>query len=224
MIRRCYNEEHVKYASYGGRGIRVCKRWLESFDSFLEDMGVPAADKTLDRRDNNKNYTPSNCRWASRKQQARNTRANRLITIDGETRCLTEWCEIRGIPISTVYARLHAGWSETDALTPGRFGGTARKNLLRHHGRMCSRAELAREHGMDPTLVHHRIHQQDMTLAEALQKPPQQPLQYTYKGETHPLAEWGRRLGIHPNTLRFRITKLGWSIQKAFTQPPRKRC
>lgn len=77
MLTRCYNEKHVHLEDYGGRGIRVCKRWLNSFENFLADMGERPKDKTLDRKNNDGDYKPSNCRWATRKQQTQNQRPRR---------------------------------------------------------------------------------------------------------------------------------------------------
>ena len=75
MKQRCYNPNSKFYKNYGGRGIKICDRWLESFDNFLQDMGrKPTPDLQLDRIDNDGNYEPSNCRWATREQQAQNKR------------------------------------------------------------------------------------------------------------------------------------------------------
>jgi len=103
MKGRCSLRSNKKYHLYGGRGIRVCDRWQDSFENFLADMGHrPSSKHSIDRfPDMNGNYEPSNCRWATRKQQSRNKRNTRLITHDGKTLCLADWAAIVGIgPVS----------------------------------------------------------------------------------------------------------------------------
>lgn len=118
MIRRCSDIKHNRYADYGGRGISVCDRWLESFSNFLIDMGHPPSDKhSLDRYPNNDgNYQPDNCRWATASQQARNTRFTKRITANGESLQLVEWSERLGIDKRIIDCRLRRGWSEHDAI------------------------------------------------------------------------------------------------------------
>jgi hypothetical protein len=98
MRRRCYVETDTSYRIYGARGITVCGRWRDSFEAFISDMGPrPSAGHSLDRIDNDGNYEPGNCRWATRSQQMRNTRQNHLLTVQGKTMTLVEAAEVAGI-------------------------------------------------------------------------------------------------------------------------------
>lgn len=120
MIQRCENTKHVKFCNYGGRGIVVCDRW-KLFQNFFEDVGeAPSKDHSIERDDNNGNYEPVNVRWATRSEQGRNKRNNRLVEILGTVRSLVEWCEISGLKDSTLEWRLDAGWSENKLLQPAR--------------------------------------------------------------------------------------------------------
>lgn len=116
MRKRCNNPSDKHYSRYGGRGVKVCDRWND-FRFFLEDMGErPSPEHQIDRIDNEKGYSPENCRWATATQNARNTSRNRLITLGDETHCLSEWAEIKGINVKTINTRLNLGWSEYDAI------------------------------------------------------------------------------------------------------------
>lgn len=104
MIYRCTKKTSVPYPHYGGRGITVCERWKESYHAFLQDMGKrPTSRHTLDRIDNNGNYEPSNCRWATYKTQLGNRRVSVNITVNGVTCTVTEWAEKICKPRGTVY-------------------------------------------------------------------------------------------------------------------------
>jgi len=118
MRLRCMDPKHKAYPNYGGRGITVCAQWLDSPAQFYADMGPkPSARHELDRRDNSKGYSPENCRWVTRATNDRNRRSNRLVTHNGETLALAEWCERFGKPCDTVKKRLDAGWPVEKALT-----------------------------------------------------------------------------------------------------------
>ena len=120
MRKRCKNKNDDYYHLYGGRGITVCKRW-DKFENFYADMGKrPTNNHSIDRIDNNGNYTPENCRWVTMKQQCRNKRNNRLISFNGETRCVAEWAEIVGIHKSSLLARLNKGLSTEQVLAPAK--------------------------------------------------------------------------------------------------------
>lgn len=118
MRHRCLNHNNKSYHNYGGRGIAVCERWLDNFDAFIEDMGKrPSRRHQLDRIDNDGNYEPDNCRWATPSQQMNNVRYNDRITIEGQTKTAAQWCRHFGINRSTFGSRRERGWSDIDALT-----------------------------------------------------------------------------------------------------------
>jgi hypothetical protein len=112
MKDRCNNCNNTEYNNYGGRGIKVCDRWVNSFENFLEDMGIRPTGKSLDRYPNlNGNYEPNNCRWASNKEQSRNRRGNLYLEFGGETKLAIEWAEIMGVDRNTVIYRNKMRWS-----------------------------------------------------------------------------------------------------------------
>lgn len=117
MLRRCSesaSEDEKRW--YRDRGIRVCERWLISFENFLDDMGKKPIGTSIDRIDNNGNYEPGNCRWATSEQQANNKSSSRLIEFDGETLTLSQWARKLGIAPSAMHERL-AKWSVRKSLT-----------------------------------------------------------------------------------------------------------
>jgi hypothetical protein len=113
MRGRCENPKMGNYYLYGGRGISVCERWSASFEAFLKDMGLrPSPDHSLDRYPNNDgNYEPGNCRWATRKQQQRNRRTCHVLTVNGVSATLAEWAERTGLGKGTIRERVRRGWS-----------------------------------------------------------------------------------------------------------------
>lgn len=117
MNDRCNSPKCSEYKWYGGRGITVCDRW-KSFVTFLADMGERPEGKTLDRKDCNGNYEPSNCRWITQKEQANNTRRNVLITFNDKTKTVAEWADLLGLKYDTLYYRLFRyNWTVEKALS-----------------------------------------------------------------------------------------------------------
>lgn len=129
MVCRCRSgANHNRYSSYAGRGIRVCERW-KVFDNFFADLGRRPPAKSIERQNNDGNYSCGSCpecikngwirngKWASQIEQARNTRSNRRYTFNNETLCGSEWADRIGIQHSTLHARLKAGWTVERALT-----------------------------------------------------------------------------------------------------------
>ena len=121
MKYRCLNPDNKHYSDYGGRGIKICDRWL-NFENFFADMGSrPSPKHSLDRVDNNDNYRPGNCRWATKAEQENNKRNNRLITIEDVTLTITQWKKKMGYGENVILMRLKRGWSEYRAvMTPVR--------------------------------------------------------------------------------------------------------
>lgn len=133
MMDRCYHSTCKSHRRYRGRGITVCKRW-HSFENFLVDMGKRPIGRTLERVNNDGNYRPSNCRWATHAEQVRNTSVNRRITFRGETLILTDWARKTGINQRTLFNRIDTGWPIDLALTrPANHGWS-----LRHHALAAS--------------------------------------------------------------------------------------
>jgi hypothetical protein len=173
MKSRCFNPNEKSYKNYGGRGVTVCERW-EDFNNFYEDMGPRPSDKhSIDRIDNDGDYCLENCRWATRVEQNRNCRSNRLWVYQGKKQTISMWAEDTGLSYDTLYRRWTLGWEIERILT---------------------------------------------TIPIA----PNATQKYTHEGETLSLYQWSKRNGIHRTTLRYRIIKLGWSIEKALTTPTKK--
>lgn len=117
MLRRCYEPKARTYKDYGGRGITVCGRWRD-FANFWADMGPrPSPAHQVERLDNDGPYSPENCRWATRSEQARNRRTTLLIDCDGESLPLCVWAERFGLPAKVVSQRLRRGWNVEKSLT-----------------------------------------------------------------------------------------------------------
>lgn len=119
MKSRCNNPNTVAYADYGGRGIKVCTEWANSFETFMKWSFENGYRETLsiDRIDNNGNYDPYNCRWVDCAAQANNRRSNRKFTYNGETHNINEWAKLYDIPYKKLHQRLSSGWDIARALT-----------------------------------------------------------------------------------------------------------
>lgn len=116
MKNRCLNPNATGFRHYGGRGIKMCDRWLK-FSNFLADMGEKPPGLTLERINVDGDYSLKNCKWATIEEQSRNTTRNRFITFEEETRTLKDWAKINNINYSTIRHRLNSGWSVEKTLT-----------------------------------------------------------------------------------------------------------
>jgi hypothetical protein len=120
MMTRCYNPRFIGAKYYSERGISVADRW-HTFENFLADMGERPKGTSLDRYPNQDgNYEPGNCRWATARQQAQNTSFNRLIEWRGEIRCITEWARLLGVTTRVIFGRINSGWPIDEVMSKGR--------------------------------------------------------------------------------------------------------
>ncbi len=155
MIRRCTDSSHRSFKDYGGRGIKVCDRWTESFEFFYADMGDrPKGDYSVERIDNDKGYSPENCKWATRKEQSRNTRRNHLLTHNGVTKHLTDWAERIGITQQALQGRLNKMPMERAlSMPPNRD----MKRYIESNGKKLTIDGWAKELGLDRTTIFRRL-------------------------------------------------------------------
>lgn len=155
MKRRCYLETDKNYHRYGGRGIKVCDRWLDSFESFLEDMGIPDdIGLQIDRINNDGNYEPSNCRWATRFEQARNKSNSRIVEHNGKSLTISQWEEITGVKRETIAQRLSYGHSPAIALG---YEPMPKNEYHTPFGVFYSLTEASKKTGIAISTIHGRV-------------------------------------------------------------------
>lgn len=125
MKQRCFNPNCISYPNYGGRGIKICERWLK-FENFYQDMGDRPEDKSLDRIDNDGNYEPNNCKWSTRKEQVNNRRPDKkhkarsnslTLTLNGTTKSISEWSKETNLSYQVLLKRYKKGWTAEQVLT-----------------------------------------------------------------------------------------------------------
>ena len=198
MKIRCYgNSDKTQIKNYKNRGITVCDEWLNSwiaFKTWAIENGYNDT-LTIDRINNNKGYSPDNCRWATRKEQNNNKRTNFYITINDITHTMTEWCEINNINIDAACKRIETyGWNPIKAVT------TPTRTYERY-------GKYSRKRKADE---------------RAINGVQWQEVKVKFNGETHNVAEWSRIVGIGRATIAWRL-KNGWSIEDALTKPTRRK-
>lgn len=230
MIQRCTNPKNPSYKHYGGRGIKICDRWRK-FENFLIDMGCRTEGTTLDRRDTNGDYTPENCRWATRLEQGRNSRRNHLLTLGSETHPISVWAEKTGLSARSIEFRItRSGWpvdvaltTSTEALIHMAAVNNKRSRRLTFEGKTFCAAEWARETGISPSTLHWRL-RSGWSLEEVLQKSKRRSrgTMITFKNRIACIRDWEAELEMKPSTLVKRLAK-GWSVDRALTEPVAKR-
>lgn len=218
MRRRCVDPRLRCYPRYGGRGIKVCDEWPEytAFERWARSSGY-SSDLTIDRIDNDGNYEPANCRWATRKQQSRNTSSNRKVVVDGRSVTIAEAAEVAGVRDVTFRGRLRRGHSVKQASKPVK----ARRYGVETDGVYHSYKSLAKESGLPQKMISTRV--AAGWPAERLLE-PMTPTGcgvarwIEFRGETHHISDWARVLGMPRAALAKRLQQ-GWSVERALTTP-----
>jgi hypothetical protein len=173
MRQRCENPKTIGYKNYGGRGIKVCKRW-HTFENFVADMGHRPKGYTLDRINNDKGYSPENCRWATRRQQHYNYRGNQVVEFNGQRHPLKEWARILGVDYDMLRHRIvRAGWPVDLAFNTPATGKVryARRESVEFQGKTYKLIDLAKAYEINPRIVRERIKRSGWSLKEALTTP-----------------------------------------------------
>lgn len=217
MKDRCLNSNHKHYHRYGGRGIKVCDRWLESFENFIEDMGVrPTSNHSLDRYpDNDGNYEPSNCRWATVEEQQNNRSDNVFVEYNGEKITVSQLARKLDLPPNTLGMRLRRGIPVLDAIGP-----LISHRKYEYDGLSMNLHQWARRAGIGYIMLRRRI-AAGMTIEEATTKPKrEEPKLLTMDGVSLTMTDWARRKGMSPGTLRSRLLS-GQDLRTALDTPSR---
>lgn len=223
IIQRCCNPNSTAYANYGGRGIRVCERWMK-FDAFQDDMGQrPSSEHSIDRIDVNGNYCPENCRWATSEEQCNNKRDTLRITINGETRSATQWANKTGIHPNSVYARIRRGQKPEDAVT----NPVSESTLLEYRGELLTFRQISDKYGVSEITVRRRV-KSGMPIDLAIETPSAsnhsgRPIKlFEHNGESLSIKDWAKKTSINPITLRRRMQE-GLSLKEAIEKPVRQK-
>lgn len=161
---RCNNPNAYSYPNYGGRGISICKEWGGSFSRFLSDMGPrPSKLHSIDRINNDGNYEPDNCRWATQKEQANNQRTNHNITINGVTKTLQQWADESDITSSAILVRLKSGLNGHDLIAPNK-----RKGSITFQGVTDTIAGWSRKTGIKQSTIAMRLTKYEWSVEKTL--------------------------------------------------------
>lgn len=184
MIDRCRNPAYEHYEYYGGKGIQVCERWRNSFAAFFLDMGLrPGKGYSIDRVDNDKNYEPGNCRWATQREQTRNKSNNVYITHNGETMILTDWSERLGIDRHRLRRRLLGGMTFEEAISkpPQNHG---EHHLISHDGEKMNLSRWAARLKINGRTLTNRMKIQKLSFEEAISRPIKKRKPFTPKEQS----------------------------------------
>lgn len=226
MLDRTERENSISYKNYGARNIKVCKEWKDSFQSFYEwsIANGYSDDLSIDRIDNDKGYSPDNCKWANKKEQALNRRTNHILEYKGEFKTIEEWASITGIEYGTLWNRINLGWDVEKALTePIR----ETERFYTYKGISLTLKEWGKKVGISHRTLYNRINNYKWSIEKALTEPIDNTIckekLYSFNMKSLTLRQWAEELNMNYETLASRIYKRKWTIEKALTTPVKKR-
>lgn len=224
----CSESDYNHYKNYGGRGIKICKEWNDSYETFKkwayengwdeENIYASGRNKlTIDRIDNNGDYCPENCRIITHQQQQYNKRTTVYVEYEGRKYTYEELSLLLGIPKTTLISRVKRGWTDEKLLGVYHYKNCEK---VEYEGKNYTFSELAKISGLPRKIIYQRIRKCGWTVEQAISTNigefnPNIKL-YEYNGEMLSLTEIARRCGLNRTTLQYRITN-GWSIEKATT-------
>lgn len=218
MKTRCYNTNDHAFERYGGRGITVCEEWKDDFMSFYNwamSNGYKD-DLSIDRIDNNKGYSPDNCRWATAKEQNNNKRNVYKVTYQGKTQTLSQWAVELNVSHGILLRRFNKGLPLNEVFDTDKYSTF---KLITYNGETKNIKQWAETLGIPYKTLYKRI-SDGWTIKTAFNTPVN-PLykQISYKGKTQTIADWSREYNIPYHTLKHRISRYKWDIEKALKTP-----
>lgn len=212
MRLRCYNENNVNYKYYGGKGVTICDEWLLSFENFF-DWAINNGyneNLTIDRIDSEKEYSPDNCEWSTKKEQAYNRSMSVKLTLNGRTMYMTEWAEELEIDKKILSWRYNNGWSDEEILSRPR---DYKESKLLLNGETHSMSEWSRITGIKVATISDRM-KKGWSVEDALTKTPNdREIKITHNKETRTLTEWAKMLDVPKTRLSNRYRR-GWSDEE----------
>ena len=217
MFDRCYHVSNKRFNDYGGRGIKVCEQWHgeKGFENFIADIGLRLEKSlSLDRINVNGNYEPSNCRWATAYEQAKNKRNNVYITINGKTETATYFANKYNVNLATLCFRINKGWSPEEAIVP------PEKTIFKLFGKEGTLSDFCRWFKINFPTVEDRL-RRGWDIETSLITPAQEIKTYTAFGHTGNISELSKFFNINRKVVSDRLLN-GWEIEKALTAPPKK--
>ena len=209
MRLRCYNENNVNYKYYGGKGVTICDEWLLSFENFF-DWAINNGyneNLTIDRIDSEKEYSPDNCKWSTKKEQAYNRSMSVKLTLNGRTMYMTEWSEELGIDKKTLSWRYRNGWSDEEILS------NKKDIILTYNGESKNLLEWSKKTGIKKSTLWDRYNR-GWEVKDILTKNSRdREIKLTYNNEQKTISEWAQILNVPKSRLNNRYSR-GWTDEE----------